>query len=776
MTQIAKIQRIRSIGNYEDYVAHGDVSLKKFNFIYAENGAGKTTLAAILHSLSNNDGSIIEHHKRLNATSEPLIEIKIEDNTQCRFDNGHWNKDLPEIEVFDSNFVASNVFTGMDIKLDNRRSLYKFVLGNKGINISRKIARVKSLIDKTNEELERLSTVITKEAQGKSTDEVVGIQQIQNIDKLIQEKEQEKKVATNYEVIRTREEIPSIQPFSFPLDINNISQVLGCTIQTISQEYVDAVTRHVKELAERGMNDAQKWINDGLNAITVKGCCPFCGQSLNGAGETIESYRQFFNEEYNWLVKQIKDIKVQVENTKALDTIKYIGNLYQSLCNQYNFWKTYFTSLQLPQSIPQECKLYIEAIDSLKKVIEEKQESPLTQKKYDSDHLSHIIEVISRYITTLKDYATHLKTKTDTLRNANKNLRTVENELTKLILTKKRFEDPLFSLCRKYSILLFQNKRLKKINEDLQKQQKQESADFLNTYGNSINHYLHDIFHTDFLIANIKDGGYKGKAKETAIDYQLTFNGQPLHFESDDNLSVKNSLSEGDKNTIAFCLFLAKLDSYGDELQNKIVVFDDPLTSLDLNRRNSTINQLVLLYNKTSQIIVLSHNLAFLLELNNQKKIRTQEKKVLLIEKSNQKSSIKEYQFKDEYASKFSTAVESIEKFRLSDSIDDMENAINGIRISLEAYLKFKYGRYLSSIDSTFGQLIAQLDKNSDCIFIDKDKKKVIDDLNSLNAISWRTHHATPEELKEYNEQDITKLELHDIYVPLTINLLFGRL
>lgn len=81
MTQIKKIEHIRSIGNYEDYFAHGDVALKKFNFIYAENGAGKTTLATILHSLSSNDSSIIEHHKRLDATSEPLVEVKMEDNT-----------------------------------------------------------------------------------------------------------------------------------------------------------------------------------------------------------------------------------------------------------------------------------------------------------------------------------------------------------------------------------------------------------------------------------------------------------------------------------------------------------------------------------------------------------------------------------------------------------------------------------------------------------------------------------------------------------------------
>lgn len=41
---LSKIQKIRSIGNYDDYQATGDVALKKFNIFYAENGAEKKSL------------------------------------------------------------------------------------------------------------------------------------------------------------------------------------------------------------------------------------------------------------------------------------------------------------------------------------------------------------------------------------------------------------------------------------------------------------------------------------------------------------------------------------------------------------------------------------------------------------------------------------------------------------------------------------------------------------------------------------------------------------
>ncbi|MBO7068603.1 MAG: hypothetical protein J6W52_08000 [Bacteroidaceae bacterium] len=41
---ITKIEKLKNIGNFEDYTASGDVTLKPFCIVYAENGAGKTTI------------------------------------------------------------------------------------------------------------------------------------------------------------------------------------------------------------------------------------------------------------------------------------------------------------------------------------------------------------------------------------------------------------------------------------------------------------------------------------------------------------------------------------------------------------------------------------------------------------------------------------------------------------------------------------------------------------------------------------------------------------
>lgn len=80
--------------------------------------------------------------------------------------------------------------------------------------------------------------------------------------------------------------------------------------------------------------------------------------------------------------------------------------------------------------------------------------------------------------------------------------------------------------------------------------------------------------------------------------------------------NAKECLSEGDKSTIALAFFLSKLD-IDPNIQNKILIFDDPLSSLDTNRRTYTIGIIKSLFQRLKQVVVLSHNEFFLHEVSN---------------------------------------------------------------------------------------------------------------------------------------------------------------
>lgn len=726
------------------------------------------------------EGILIDRHKRLNAISSPKVEIKLEDNSLCRYDNGKWNKTNHDIEVFDSYFVADNVYSGMEISADNRKALYKFVVGNTGIEIARKINRLKSMSVDLQREKTKLIDEIKNLIHYNDVETVVKLAPKKDIDILLSQKQQEFKISSNNEVIIKHEELPNIKSFTLPFNTRQIKSLLQKSIDCISEQYLTFISQRINTLKNNGLSNAEKWLADGLAEVNTinDDSCPFCGQSLSGTKEIIDGYNLYFSKEYNQLINSINLCNSQFQRFDVRNFIRVVTEFHEKLMSQYHFWQIYLKDLNKVTDMPAELTLLEDDFSKVQEKISEKAQNPLS--KIENDNLEELevhLGVVFSFIEELKKYVAYIGPLITKLKSTLKPLDTVRKELRALEIYKLRYESPLKEMCEYFIIVEKQILRLQKLTTQLQNEQKENSAAFLHDYGDIINNYLQNVFCTDFRIENIKDGGYRGRSRDASLTYSLTFKGKPLSLDTDDNLSFKNTLSEGDKNTIAFSLFLAKLDKYSEEeLKNKIIVFDDPLTSLDLNRRNATINELVKMYQKTKQTLVLSHNLAFLLELNNRRKIKGKDKKVLLIEKQIDKSIIREFKLRDELSAEFASCIEKIEKFKETGADEDMEPAINSIRLSLEAILKFKYGRYLSTLDGTFGQIISELEKSSTCRFVDGEKQKVIDDLNELNEMSWRAHHASVEELGMYSEISVTKEELFRRYIPMTINLLFGRL
>jgi wobble nucleotide-excising tRNase len=75
--------------------------------------------------------------------------------------------------------------------------------------------------------------------------------------------------------------------------------------------------------------------------------------------------------------------------------------------------------------------------------------------------------------------------------------------------------------------------------------------------------------------------------------------------------SFRNTLSAGDRNTLALAFFFASLDQDPD-LADKVVVIDDPISSLDEHRALTTVQEMRRLGDRVPQLIVLSHSKPFL--------------------------------------------------------------------------------------------------------------------------------------------------------------------
>lgn len=771
---IQKIERIKNVGNYEDYLASGDTSFKKMTIIYAENGAGKTTLARILHSLSQDEPTIIQNHRRIGSASLP--EINIRTSSGNIIFNGHkWNIPMEHIIVFDAHFVSDNVYTGFQISNDHKKHLYKFVLGDAGVETAKKIERVKQLIESKNSEIASVLAQIQAYCKISDVESILKIKPQPAIDQLIQEKEKELKISLDNKAILIHSLLIRLNPINVNIDYNSLRTLFSLTIEDIGQEYLDIVNQHILCLEEHNMPNVSNWLLEGIKIISNPEFenCPFCGQSIK-QNKLIEGYNQYFSKRYKNIVNEIDNFIIALAQHNVQQNIDNIISSYKLLVESHAFWDNYMQAKSIIPILEFDFEKLIASYNQLKDTLLVKKTTPIVAIPVDiiNDYcnrealLMEKINIINNFVLSYNDRINNLKGKIRPEAD-------VEKELKQLNLIKNRFQQPLLNLCNRVILLKKQLSRLQSINKALQQQQKNISNEIVRQYGEKTNYYLRDVFQTKFQILEIKDGGIRGRAKESNLSYTLTFNGTPIEPEGTTHTSFKNVLSEGDKNTIAFSFFLAKLTTE-DGLSNKIVVFDDPLTSLDLNRRNKTIHQLVILYPQVTQSIILSHNLHFLIELNGNSRIKKCDKKSLQIFNANGVSRILEYDIKKDWLDNYQKALESMESFLNNPSPDNQETAINSIRVSLETFLKLKYCRYISNHDDTFGTIISNLEKSS-CSFINSNKSDVIDKLNQLLSISWRGHHGTVEEKDVYSEVDLSTAEALG-YVRMAMNLLNSEL
>jgi wobble nucleotide-excising tRNase len=158
--------------------------------------------------------------------------------------------------------------------------------------------------------------------------------------------------------------------------------------------------------------------------------------------------------------------------------------------------------------------------------------------------------------------------------------------------------------------------------EDLVESQKEAARKSLDNhtkgvvkpYEGRINELL-EAFNAGFSITETKHGYPGGVATSS---YQLLINKIPVDIGDGktpaDQPSFKNTLSSGDRTTLALAFFLAHLER-DPAAADTIVVFDDPFNSQDSFRRRQTVHEIMKVGARCAQTVVLSHDATFLKQL-----------------------------------------------------------------------------------------------------------------------------------------------------------------
>ena len=187
----------------------------------------------------------------------------------------------------------------------------------------------------------------------------------------------------------------------------------------------------------------------------------------------------------------------------------------------------------------------------------------------------------------------------------------LENELKTLQAQKKRHETEANDAAKGLSRLKQKKKDIAAEKGRIRKELDDHGRTITTDLGLAINGYLERLnagFRIDY-----REPDYRGK--EPSASYSILIREVAVAPKSGageiDKPCFRNTLSAGDKSTLALAFFLAKANA-DPNIAQMIIVLDDPFTSLDHFRRQFTANEIRKLCSKAQQVIVLSHDKTFL--------------------------------------------------------------------------------------------------------------------------------------------------------------------
>ncbi|HEY5593514.1 MAG TPA: AAA family ATPase [Paludibacter sp.] len=761
---INKIERLTSIGKFRNYQAAGQVNFNKLTLIYGDNGGGKTTLTSVFRSLTTNKPEIIRSRISTNHTAPQAAQIfqTGTPNIFHTFGATGWTTPFADIEIFDIHFVNENIYSGFDFNDEHKKQLHQFVIGAQGIAIQNQIEQNKAAKVISKQNLENVEQQLFQQVGNNLTTDLISsflaipVAHATGVDQQILTAEAALASANANSIIQTLQTLSPLTRINSGIAFASLIADLQTTSLAIQNTTLESLfSNHCQDLASNSLDGPENWLQRGFAYVESKQAanestisCPFCKQTIDGNVEIMSAYISKFNADFNALVLRVQSHLLSLQNFNLEAVIQAINNINQSNTGSITSWVTHLPNTVQPPTfniIGDEAVLRAE-FQSLIATLQQKMQNPTvsvatsTATVFQSS-CENINTNIDTYNQSVATYNTAIATfRTGILTAANAQL--VVDRLKRI---KKRFEAPIIALCTQLTTEKQTLRGLELAYTQLSRQQQTAASAFFSSYQTRINHYLGNVFKTLFRIDDVVHVAPQGRATQSKIAYKLTIDGKDISFLPNQPFNAKECLSEGDKSTIALAFFLSKLD-IDTNRQDKILIFDDPLSSLDTNRRTYTIGIIRALLQQLKQVVVLSHNEYFLHEIG--KDIGAANKCSLRIKEdfALKASKLEVCDLEELVKIDYFKHIEALEAFRSNPDHSLIDSVLGWQRNVLEAHLRFKFYKEIRSMtgQQTFGRLISFLDMFPVVFRDNVDRTSIISKLHLINSVSWKPHHGDP--------------------------------
>jgi len=692
---ITKIRRLKNIGKFYNYCTKGvGLDWHKNTFVIAPNAYGKSTLVDVFRSVRDNDPKVMRARRTLGSVGSPEAVIIIDGENHV-FNGTKWDKTYPAMKIFDVPFIHTNILSH-EIEHEHRKNIHRIIIGAQGIQLAEELAALKTKEKNKRQQFDKLGTQFNAAGFVHHTldaflaipvsEEAAVVGRIQKLEQDIKSKESETQVrALGYP-----------RAVSAPaFDLSAVKTLAGQKLAAAHEAAEKCVLAHIDQnFKQKGQ--AQEFIRQGLDLVQAD--CPFCGQDLKDAADLLRAYREFFDDAFRAYQRNLKVNAEAFANWNLENDLTGLASSHYANTAMLKQWQQFIGAETLPDA-----SAFVETVRTKLTGLKAKVQTELQKKQKDPNADADLLQfeallaelaslkayivlynaAVTAFIKKAKDYVANLpKSDVNSIRLASAKEREIE----------KRFKPEWKKWATDYPAAKKDASNLLAKKDAKQKELEIYAKTIFDAYQERINQLLVTLG-GDFTITDLT-GKTDARANESYTDFGFLILKKkvPLTARQDDAPCFKNTLSEGDKGTLAFAFFIASLEKTPD-LDKQIVILDDPLSSLDQTRREATARVLLDLSPKLNQLCVFTHKKDFLRMMFDKIPSNT----VLQVRSDkNNGSSLEAFDVEEDRKGDHAKMVEAMERYVVEDFGPTPDTMQGNIRKVFEIVLKTKYYRALA--------------------------------------------------------------------------------
>ena len=634
--KLKSIKKVKKYKSFQDFTWQSFFNNETFhddiNILYGENGSGKSCICNILKSVSQNKNFIPEY--------KPEEVCLLFDDGERKYptNSDEWDKrkDKEDILFFDREFVDKNIHLGHSrdtLKGGQEQESGKMIIEFDSEAIYLKDAQEKAKIEK--EKQENIIKIFCEDNMDilnfrLSDEESQLFQKLKN-------KTKEETKALKVELEKDKKTIEKMVDTDQTLqnkvdDIqNSIDEIESDEIDVSLSDYKEYQTffnfdlkEQVKIKVEQSLIEKLKLHKDFFETgfeIRKKHPeqCPFC-QSRNEE-ENIKKIIKIYNEIYDDTYKKQVQHFIN-EKQELIDELEFIiqevsnfglSSIFlelKKLDQNYKIKRIYTVEEEKSHKKPQTKKIteLINKIsklkkpnkENIKKLYDEVEKEFKAIEKFFSDTIK-FIEEKNELIRKFKSDNTDEKLQTRITKNR---VKLIEIKQQLIFFNEKKIDDQKKKVQKEKELKIFE-----RLSKGFKEKYKNASIKYENYVSKEaftkilqkIEEYFQN-FNFSFKL-ELDTERRRGRTKEFPFAFKV------LDLEGKER-NLKEGLSEGELQILSLCFFFAFLDIQKDR-KDKILVFDDPITSLDNSNLSSLVDLISIEKNNFSQTFVFTHHRTF---------------------------------------------------------------------------------------------------------------------------------------------------------------------